>query len=237
MPDSVQYSLRNAWKRIGEDERSQMKWYVTLARTDFKTLTHGILRNCQEEYAAMVARYGGVVMKVPADRKRYPRSDGPGAVLDLPSRSQMLEVQAVIKRSIDALADGHEACIPEYGGFRIAHSVKFMGNPGYFKHPKTEPRYFIFHNEVRLPDRLNAYLGNSYCWSLALRLLHLLQTRPNMKRHDVYADKLRRCSWCKHVFVQRNRTGRHCSQTCASAAGMKALRERRRAKKKTDRTL
>lgn len=219
---TTEESVDKAWSRIGNSDWDQMAWFVKLANTgDFISMSAGELLLWQEEFMAMFLRGHAPVMQVPLESKRYPRSDGPsGTLLEWPTPTEMLEVRDVIKRPIDDLADGRATWIPGNGSFDVNYSVKFMGNPEYFNERDTEPRYFIFHNEVSS--------SRSYPEAFSLRLLRLLQAYPDMNRRHICADKLRRCPHCLMVFLQVKRSSRYCGPKCYTVDGMRRLRKQQK---------
>lgn len=223
---TTEESINKVWGRIGNDEGSQMAWFVKLANTKgFATMSTDTQLLWQEEFMAIMLRGHEPVMKAPLDRKRYPRSDSPVAsMMDPPTPIEMQEVRAVIRQPINDLADGRQTWIPPLGSFEISYSVKFMGNPAHFNKPHTEPRYLVFHNEVGGDSGPNPYQR-----PLLLRLLRLLEAYPDKNRRDTSADKLRRCPHCQEVFLQVKRSSRYCQPKCYQRAGMKRLRAERKA--------
>lgn len=198
-----------AWTRIGLDDWHQMAWFVKLANTTgFETMTEGEQLLWKEEFAAMLST-ATLLIEVPPDTNRYPRSKAPQPSLQVTptfSPAQMQKARDAIKSHLDPLADDGYTTI---GGFTVTYTVSFHKNADYEKNREL-PRYLIYRGEM----------GGSPQDRLLLHMSKLLET---------YADKVRRCPHCKKVFLQIKRSATYCDAKCYTVAGMRRVRAEQQA--------
>ncbi len=208
-------ATEKAWSRIGLDTWSQMVWFVKLANTTgFETMTDGEQLLWKEEFVAMFLIGNALLIGVPPDTKRYPRSPEsppptPAQMDDFgilpPTPAQMQEVRDVIAPHIDELADDKGTLM---GGFDITYTVSFHKNAA-FDQNKELPRYLIYRGET------GRAVYNIYQHSLLLGVSKLL---------EAYADKVRRCEHCMKVFLQLKRSAKYCGPKCYTVGCMQEFR-------------
>lgn len=201
-----------AWSRIGLDDWSQMNWFVKLANTTgFETMTEGERLVWKEEFSAMLAKGNSPISEAPRDPKRYPGAPGSKtsqtSLQMTPSFSpdQMQQARDAIAVHLDKLADDQGTSL---GSFSITYTVSFHRNENHDEDTES-PRYLVYRGEI----------GGSPRDRLLLRMSKLLET---------FADKIRRCSHCKKVFLQLKRSAKYCGPQCYSVAGMRRIRAERK---------
>jgi hypothetical protein len=213
-PYYVKVTTDQASARIGNDEWSQMAWFVKLANTTgFEIMTRGEQLIWEEEFVAMYVRGRGPVIDVPQDAKRYPRSPdttAPEIVPHLPTPAQMQEVRDAIAPHIDNLADDKHTLL---GGFTATLTIGFYKNADHDKNPNS-PRFLTSRSEVSVEPK-----ANSYYRTLELRMARLL---------EVHADKVRRCKLCRKFFLQFKRSAKYCSAKCYTVGCMRDFRAAQR---------
>ena len=198
------------------DPWEQLKWYVNLAKAgDFSGMQEWEQLKWKDEFAAMFLRTATVI-PIPPKTWKYPR----GSAIEtlkctyLPTLIQMQEVQIQTARHIHELADGKGTYL---GPFQVSIAVKFQHVHDAYGRQEV-PRHIIFRNE-----NLGESVSNVYEPILLRHMASLLEL-------ESYCDQIRRCPYCKAVFLQFRRHQEFCSRDCQSVAVMKKRRAEEKAK-------
>lgn len=205
-------ALEKAWANIIFDHWDQMAWFVKLANTDMAALTPGDIQNLQDQCEAIRMRQISLY-PIPSDRKRYPFHGGWGASPS-PTLRDLENIHAAIAPRLNKLADGVEV---SFGPVQVTHTISFRKSNEAEQRAGYPPHLIFPYAVLR---------AGSQSWpdEFLLRAARLLEE---------FVDGIRRCPYCKKLFLRLRRNATYCGRSCHSVAGMQRLRAQQALEMKT----